>query len=117
MCVCVCARVRSWSLRDGQGQGRYASWQSTMNFYVSALYFAAMTASSVGYGDISASPNSDVEKVFVSIAMLVSACFWAYIVGILTDLLSGGNRCVIAQGSNVIYQSQSVECESLRIAC
>ena len=112
------ARARSWSFGD-MGQGRYASISTALTFYNSALYFAAMTASSIGYGDISASSNSDFEKGIVSVFMLLTALVWAYIVGNLVDALSGPDRWFRAKGLSSLMQSCRHMTTSLltRITC
>jgi hypothetical protein len=54
--------------------------------YLTAFYFALVTLSSVGYGDIT--PATPAEKGFVVMAILVGAFLYAYIIGEFSDLIS-----------------------------
>ncbi|KAK3238061.1 hypothetical protein CYMTET_51902 [Cymbomonas tetramitiformis] len=47
--------------------------------YVVALYWAIMTMSTIGYGDVV--PVTDLERVYAVFAMLTGASLYAYIVG------------------------------------
>lgn len=47
--------------------------------YVVALYWAIMTMSTIGYGDVV--PVTDLERVYAVFAMLAGASLYAYIVG------------------------------------
>ena len=57
---------------------------TNFQIYVAALYFAVMTLTSVGYGDIT--PQSESEYIGCIFLMLVSGIVWAYILG---ELLPG----------------------------
>ena len=46
--------------------------------YLKCVYWAAMTLSTIGYGDIT--PVTTEERLVVTLAMLLGACLWAYIV-------------------------------------
>jgi len=69
------------------------SWADNFDFendwtteYVNSLYWAATTATTVGYGDIS--PVSTGEKVFGIISMVMSVGIYGYIIGSMTDVVS-----------------------------
>ena len=51
------------------------------NLYAASLYFIAMTITSVGYGDISATPYNEVEQNVTTTLMLLGTLTWAYVVG------------------------------------
>lgn len=54
--------------------------------YISSVYFALMTLTTVGYGDITASTTG--EMGFVIIVMVVGAVLYALLLALLTSLLS-----------------------------
>lgn len=56
--------------------------ESVPSRYCSALYWAVMTATTVGYGDIV--PASDLERIFAMFAMLLGATFYGHVVGVLS---------------------------------
>ena len=49
------------------------------DLYVAAFYWAAMTMTTIGYGDIV--PSTTTERVFVIVAMLLGAFIYGYIIG------------------------------------
>lgn len=53
---------------------------SDTKLYIGALYFATATITTVGFGDVSAGATA-VERITVSIGMVMGACFYAYLVG------------------------------------
>lgn len=53
--------------------------------YSAAFYFALVTVTTVGYGDIL--PETDGEKKFVVIAILLGAFLYAYIIGDFSNML------------------------------
>jgi len=54
--------------------------------YVRSLYWAVVTMTTVGYGDIT--PNRTVEYVFTIIVMLLGASMYAFIIGNIASLFS-----------------------------
>lgn len=52
---------------------------NTFHIYLASMYWAAMTMTSTGYGDIL--PQSPGEYVVCTIINLASSIFWAYIIG------------------------------------
>jgi hypothetical protein len=58
----------------------------TFGFYIYALYFAIMTITSVGYGDISARADNVGEQIVCSLIMLGSGMLWGYLIGIFCTL-------------------------------
>jgi hypothetical protein len=47
--------------------------------YIVALYWATMTLTTIGYGDVTA--RTDAESVFMTICMIVSSALYAYTIG------------------------------------
>ena len=54
--------------------------------YLTALYWALTTLTTVGYGDIT--PTSDGERVYAAIAMIVGGSFYGFVVGAITSIVS-----------------------------
>ena len=57
--------------------GLLYSCRSPVSTYAAALYFAAMTISSIGYGDITPAPHNALEHFFCTFLMLLSSIAWA----------------------------------------
>eukprot|EP00930_Biecheleria_cincta_P017294 TRINITY_DN13798_c0_g1_i1.p1 TRINITY_DN13798_c0_g1~~TRINITY_DN13798_c0_g1_i1.p1 ORF type:complete len:801 (+),score=93.14 TRINITY_DN13798_c0_g1_i1:55-2403(+) len=92
--------------RDGQVHDHHVTWlhtliddvkgkgdpctpdvfQSPHCVYMIALYWASLTLTGVGYGDIT--PQNQTEYVFVTFMMMISGFVWAYVLGALVNLLS-----------------------------
>jgi len=53
--------------------------------YLTAVYFTITTLTTVGYGDMSASTNT--EKIFLSIFMIISFAILTLSIGNITSLL------------------------------
>lgn len=49
--------------------------------YCASFYFSVMTITSIGYGDISATPLNPIEQWICSILMLVGSFLWAKVPG------------------------------------
>jgi len=60
--------------------------------WISGLYWAIATMTTIGYGDISA--NTEVERAVAVLAMLVGAAFFAWSCGKMTRALTDKSQCV-----------------------
>lgn len=60
-----------------------------LEIYVAALYWSSMTMSTIGYGDIV--PSTLIERIFVSICMLVGAFIYGYIIGAVSNVITTRN--------------------------
>ena len=58
--------------------------------YMASWYWAVVTLFTTGYGDIS--PRNPLEQFFGSFTILIGTCFFAYFIGVLTSLVTEGDR-------------------------
>lgn len=83
---------------DGAGLGQQ---------YVSAIYWAITTLTTVGYGDIS--PSTEAEYYYAIVAMVVGGLFYGLIVAQLSALMTAvdanGQRCAEAMDAVVSYMT------------
>ena len=64
---------------------------SPLNQYVAALYWAVMTITSIGYGDIAAYPGNTVEQAVATSMMMIGSMAWGLILGTIVSNLSSLN--------------------------
>ena len=65
-----------------------ASCKDPGSAYVAAAYWAVMTITSIGYGDIAATPGNVSEQVVATILMLCGAIGWGLVLGTIVGNLS-----------------------------
>eukprot|EP00941_MAST-03F_sp_MAST-3F-sp1_P002235 g2235.t1 len=65
--------------------GGYANRSSLFDEYMPGFYFAMMTLTTVGYGDIS--PNNTFEMAWVCVFMILGAVLYALVLGMSTQVL------------------------------
>ncbi|CAE6964183.1 Kcnh2, partial [Symbiodinium sp. KB8] len=63
--------------------------ESTTSQYISSLYWAMTTVTTVGYGDIL--PTTDDERIFTMLAMIVGGAFYGYVVGNISVILASND--------------------------
>ena len=82
-----------------------------------AIYFAFITAFSVGYGDIT--PQTDHERLFVVIAMLIGVSAFAYAVGAMSSLVQSLDHASQMLDTKIVQVNEYMESrhfeKSLRI--
>ncbi|XP_029559605.1 LOW QUALITY PROTEIN: potassium voltage-gated channel subfamily H member 8-like [Salmo trutta] len=72
-------------VRVGQGGGMLGGGPSVRSSYVTSLYFALSSLTSVGFGNVSA--NTDSEKIFSICTMLIGALMHAVVFGNVTAII------------------------------
>ena len=53
--------------------------------YSASLYWAIMTITSIGYGDVSATPLNSLEQVITAVLMLAGGFLWGQVIGTFYD--------------------------------
>eukprot|EP00931_Biecheleriopsis_adriatica_P104497 TRINITY_DN79168_c0_g1_i1.p1 TRINITY_DN79168_c0_g1~~TRINITY_DN79168_c0_g1_i1.p1 ORF type:complete len:674 (+),score=112.11 TRINITY_DN79168_c0_g1_i1:32-2023(+) len=87
-CCFLCHLLACFMCITGSGflDNYLGSSASISSMYCSALYWAVMTVTTVGYGDII--PISDEERVYSMLAMMVGGTFYGYVVGTLSVVVA-----------------------------
>jgi hypothetical protein len=65
--------------------------QAPGTMYIAALYWSVMTITSVGYGDISATPFNEVEMAVCLCLMLISSVIYAQVIGTYCGVVASLN--------------------------
>lgn len=81
-----CSWIKSRSMVLGGNGADNGVGASEGEQYLSAFYFALVTLTTVGYGDIL--PDTEAEKKFVMTCIIFGAFIYAYIIGDFTNLLT-----------------------------
>ena len=68
---------------------RESQCQPAGKVYAAATYWAVMTVTSIGYGDIAATMGNEVEQLLCSLLMLLGAVYWSYLIGTFTGVVAG----------------------------
>lgn len=76
----------TWAVSAGIAWGEEAT---PVEAYTSSLYWAMMTLTTIGYGDIVA--TNLYERIYVIMTMMISALIFAYVVGTMCHLVEGLN--------------------------
>lgn len=75
--------------------------------YVSALYFATATVTTVGFGDLSATTH--LERVLTTLCMAAGATYFAYLVGSIANIIE---KYGTAASRRAAYREKMVELHS-----
>uniref|UniRef100_A0A8C8FAC8 Voltage-gated delayed rectifier potassium channel KCNH4 n=1 Tax=Oncorhynchus tshawytscha TaxID=74940 RepID=A0A8C8FAC8_ONCTS len=75
----------SWNSSQWNGGGILGGGPSVRSSYVTSLYFALSSLTSVGFGNVSA--NTDSEKIFSICTMLIGALMHAVVFGNVTAII------------------------------
>lgn len=65
----------------------YPEYYNFWDMYVLALYWAIMTITTIGYGDVPS--GTTAERVVSIFCMILGACLYSYIVGTVTTVVQG----------------------------
>lgn len=102
-----------------ESESNPVSWTTTASYngisaaeaYVTALYFAFTTMTTVGYGDIV--PCTTHERLFVTCAMIISCCTFAYMIGSIGSVVQKQNSEADMYRERVITLNQYMRQKSL----
>jgi len=74
----------------------YYQCDSATERYVASLYWAIMTITSIGYGDIAATPGNPYEQAICTVLMLLGGMIWGSVIatfcGVIASLDPKGNE-------------------------
>ena len=76
---------KSWSTNYLGDTLRYNGIHGFISYYCSAFYYASMTCTTIGYGDVTA--QTSVERMFSSLFMIIGAAFYGYAVGVTVTVV------------------------------
>ena len=71
-----------------QGPGTDYICMSPSSVYAAATYWSAMTITSIGYGDIAATPGNAAEQALATFLMLSGAMLWGQVVATFCSVVS-----------------------------
>ena len=69
------------------------TYESLSDYYWIGFYWGMMTLTTVGYGDITATNN--LERIFFTLVMLVSAFVFSYLLGSIVDSIGGSSEEIV----------------------
>lgn len=77
--------VQGWVAELYGGEDAAGNVNGTVpNHYIASLYYAAMTMTTVGYGDIT--PNTTMERITAVVSMMLGGYVFGIVVGIMSEI-------------------------------
>ena len=88
-CLAAEAQHQAWERQSWQTEYgvQNEAWSTV---YLSALYWAVMTFTTIGYGDVV--PANNVERGVSIVSMILAATYYAYLVGAISTIINTSNQ-------------------------
>jgi len=80
----------SWSQAYLGDTLRYGGVDGVLSYYMASFYYATMTCTTIGYGDVTA--QTTVERSVSSFFMLVGAALYGYVIGIIVNVVEASEE-------------------------
>ena len=97
-----CDTHSNWWVADGSGDPNYDQYDADRR-YLASLYWAFTTMTTVGYGDIL--PTNDTERMYATIIMVLGSTVFGYVVGSVSAIANNQNSAFAREGL-IMHQVQ-----------
>ena len=81
--------------------------------YSVSIYFAVMTITSIGYGDVAATPKHPTEQAMATFLMLIGSMLWAYIIATFCGMIAMMNPTGAAFRNTIDDLNRFMELQAL----